>query len=116
LAGLVFLVSAPKSTSKVGVSLDTVRKQADETEVQLDRIAARVIEARKAPAPGVDTAKTLGEADRLLAEAREKLAQLRQATELKQAEPMLVEAKQSIRRARRALDLASPKRAMPGGF
>jgi hypothetical protein len=116
LAGVIFLVSAPKAAGKAGLSLDTVKRQAVETEAQLDRLAARVVEVRKAPAPGIDTAKTLGEAELLLAQAREILAELKQATSLKQAEPMLVEAKQGIRKARRALQLASPRRAMPGGF
>ena len=84
--------------------------------MQLGRLDARLVEVRKAPASGIDTAKTLGEAERLLAQAREKLVQLRQATEMKQAEPMLVNVNQTIRKARRALELASPKRTMPGGF
>jgi len=45
----------------------------------------------------------------LLAEAREKLEQVKQATDLKVNRQLLIEARESLRKARRAVELATKR-------
>jgi len=107
IVGVVVIATSSKSTRAPKVTLDLVKSGAAQAEIQIDRLVARVTEARKATAPGATPNPGLDEADRLLAQAREKLGQVREATELKQAEPLLVEGRQMLRKARRAVELAT---------
>jgi hypothetical protein len=45
----------------------------------------------------------------LLAEAREKLGQVKQTTDLKETQQLLIEARQALRKARRAVELATKR-------
>jgi len=77
--------------------------------VQVDRLAAKLVAARNVPRPG--WTRTSGRGDRLLTEARAKLGEVRQASDLKQGEARLREVKQALRQARRALELAARRRS-----
>jgi hypothetical protein len=116
IIGVVVIATAPKPMRGPKVTLDTVKSGAAQAETQLDRLVVRVAEARKAAAPGAAPSKGLEEADRLLAQAREKLGQVRQATDLKQGQLLLVDGRQMLRRARRAVEVATRTGSRPRGM
>jgi hypothetical protein len=116
LLGLIFILSAPKGAPGGQVTLERVKQEAAQTATQLDRLAARLAEVQKTAAPGADTSKGLGEAGRLLAQAREKLGQITQVQDGKQAESVLSDAKQFVRRARRIIELAGAPAVKAPGF
>ena len=115
IIGVVVIATSRKSTRAPKVTLDLAKSGAARAETQLDRLAVRVAEARKATSPGATPNSGLDEADRLLAQARGKLEQVKQATDLKQAEPLLVEGRQMLRKARRAIELATKTVSRPHG-
>jgi hypothetical protein len=92
-----------------------MKSEAARAETQLDRLVVRLDARRKATAPGAG-AEALGEADRLLAEAREKLGQAKQATDLKEAHQFLIEGREALRKARRAVELATKPGSRPPGM
>jgi len=116
LIGVVVVVTSPKPARGPRVTIDLVKSEAAKAEVQLDRLVARIAEGRKAVAPGAVPNSGLDEADRLLAQAREKLGQARQATNLKQAEPLLIDGRELLRRARRAVEVATRSGSKPRGM
>jgi hypothetical protein len=104
--GAIVVLTAPKTSRDPKVTSEALKGEAEEAQTQLDRLVARLEAGRKVtrPAAGVEA---LGDADRLLAEAREKLAQVNQATDLKETRQLLIEARQALRKARRAVELAT---------
>ncbi len=106
LAAVLFILTKPRVPGTPRVTAERLSRAADQTEVQLNRLAAKLVAVRSGTAAGFDVAKA-AEADRLLAEARTKLGQVRQTGDLKQGEAQLREVKESLRRARRALELAA---------
>jgi hypothetical protein len=116
LIGVVVIATAQKSPRGPKVTLDVIRSEAVQAETQLDRLVARTAEARKAVAPGVAPSRSLDEADRLLAQAREKLGQAKQATDLRQAELLLIDGRRMLREARRAVELATRGASKPRGL
>jgi len=116
LVGVV-LIAAPRNSPRLPkVTLDLARSEAAKAETQLDRLAARTVEARKTIAPGATPNKNLEEAERLLAQAREKLGQVKQASDLKQAESLLIQGRRMLREARRAVELATRTASRPHGM
>ena len=116
IIGVILIATAPKKRALgPNVTLDVVKSDAAEAEVQLDRLVARLDARRKAVPPGAGT-EAFADADRLLAEARENLGQVREATELKQARELLMEARQALRKARRAVELATRPARRPVGM
>ena len=116
LIGVVVVATAPKAKRGAKVTLDLIKSQAAQAETQLDRLVARTAEARKAMAPGATPNRGLEEADRLLAQAREKLGQAKQATDLKQGQLLLIDGRQMLRRARRAVEVATKTASKPHGM
>jgi len=116
IIGVIIIATAPrKKTSGPNVTLDMVKSDAAEAEVQLDRLVARLDARRKAIAPGTGT-EAFADADQLLAETREKLGQVREATDLKQARELLMEGRRTLRKARRAVELATRPARRPVGM
>jgi len=116
LLGVVLIATGRKSPRVPKVTLDLARSEAAKAEMQLDRLGARIAEARKTTAPGATPNQGLEEAERLLAQAREKLGQVKQAGDLKQAEALLIESRQMLRSARRAVELATKAASRPHGL
>lgn len=108
IIGAIVILTAPKNERGPKVTSDALKSEAAEAEVQLDRLVARLEARRKTTPPGAGT-EAFGEADRLLAEAREKLEQVKQATDLKVNRQLLIEARESLRKARRAVELATKR-------
>jgi len=106
IVGAIVVLTAPKTSRDPKVTSEALKGEAEEAQTQLDRLVARLEARRKTIPPGAG-AEALGEADRLLAEAREKLAQVKQATDLKDTRQLLIEARQVLRKARRAVELAT---------
>ena len=117
IAAVVFLISPCSRPLPSGkVNLDKVKAEAVQAETQIDRLTAKLASLPKpAAAPG-DTGKAAFEADRLLNAAREKLGQVKVATDLKQAEAQLREAKQLVRDARRKVELETKGRVVSRGL
>ena len=99
IVGVVVIAGAPKTTPVPKVTLDPVRSEAAKAETQIDRLSLRIVDARKAFSQRGVPADGLDEAERLLAQAREKLAQAEQSTTPKQAESLLIDGRQALRRA-----------------
>jgi hypothetical protein len=116
IIGVVVIATSPKPIRGPKMTLDLVKSQAAQAETQIDRLVARTAEARKAMAPGATPNRGLEEADRLLAQAREKLGQAKQATDLKQGESLLIDGRQTLRRARRAVEVATKTASKPHGM
>jgi hypothetical protein len=116
IIGVVVIATSPKPIRGPKMTLDLVKSQAAQAETQIDRLVARTAEARKAMAPGATPNRGLEEADRLLAQAREKLDQAKQATDLKQGESLLIDGRQTLRRARRAVEVATKTASKPHGM
>jgi len=109
IIGVVVVLTAPKTARGPKVTADALKSEAAEAENQLNRLVARLEARRKTTPPGVNT-DAFGEADRSLAEAREKLGQVKQATDIKAIRQLLIEARQALRKARRAVQLATKPR------
>ena len=114
IVGVIIALTAPKTSSGPKVTTDMIKSEAARAEVQLDRLVARVAAGRRSVAPGTGT-EGFDEADRLLAETREKLGQAIQATDAKEALKLLVESRETLRKARRAVELATKPRSRPPG-
>lgn len=112
IAGVVFVLSKPKTPGAARLTPERLNNAVSQTEVQVNRLSGRLVAARSAGQPLAQPAKA-DEADRLLTEAREKLAQLKQVTDLKQGEAQLRAVKKAVREARRALELALGTVARP---
>ena len=115
IIGATVILTAPKTARGPKVTSDVLKSEAADAEAQLNRLVARLEARRKTTPPGA-SAEAFGEADRLLAEAREKLGQVNQATDLKVTRQLLMEARDSLRRARRAVELATKPRTRPPGM
>jgi hypothetical protein len=115
IIGAIVVVTSPKNTRGPKLTPEIVKREAARAEIQLDRLVVRLDARRKATAPGAGT-EAFGEADRLLAEAREKLGQVKQATDLKEAHQFLIEGREALRKARRAVELATKPRSRPPGM
>jgi len=115
IIGVIVIATAPKAARGPKMTFEIVKSGVAEAEAQLDRLVTRLDARRKSTAPGTD-AEAFDEADRLLAEAREKLGQARQATDVKQARQLLIEGRQVLRTARRAVALATKPRSRPQGM
>lgn len=115
IIGVIAVATAPKAARGRKMTLDAVKSGVAEAEAQLDGLVARLDARRKSAAPGTDT-EAFDEADRLLEEAREKLGQAREATDIKQARQLLIEGRQAVRTARRAVVLATKPARRPSGF
>lgn len=108
IIGATVIWSAPKTARGPKVTPDALKSEVAEAEAQLDRLVARLEARRKTIPPGAGT-EASGEADRLLAEAREKLGQAKQATDLKETRQLLIDARKALRKARRAVELATKR-------
>ena len=115
IVGVIVVLTAPKTSRGPKVTVDALKSEAAAAQAQLDRLAARLEARRKTPPPGAGT-DAFGEADRLLAEAREKLGQVKQATDLKETSQLMIEARQTLRKARRAVELAVKPTSRPPGM
>jgi hypothetical protein len=112
LVGIVFIVATKPLGSRGGArTLEQTKAYTDRVESQLNRLAMRLSQARKATPSGADTSKLFAEAERLLTAARAGIGKIRDAKEMKQAEAELRDVNQLIRQARRSLELASKNRA-----
>ena len=116
IVGVIIIATSPKSARTPKVTTELVKSEAARAKGQIDRLVVRLAEAKKVVVPGAAPDKNAEEADRLLAEAGEKLDQAMQATDLKQAEQLLVDGRQTLRRARRAVELATKSVARPRGM
>lgn len=112
IIGVIVVVTSPKSTRGPKVTPDALKSEVAKAETQLDRLVARLEARRKATPPGAGT-EALGEADRLLAEARDKLGQAKQATDLTEIQQLLIEGREALRKARRAVELATKPTSRP---
>ena len=115
IIGVIVIATAPKTARGPEVTLDMVKSEAAKAETQLDRLVVRLDARRKTMARPAAT-NEFDEADRLLAEAREKPGQARQATDVKQARQLLIEGRQALRKARRAVTLATKPARRPSGL
>jgi vacuolar-type H+-ATPase subunit H len=116
LVGVIVIATAPKRKAMGSkMTLEVVKSEVADAEVQLDKLVARLEARRKATRAGAN-AEASGEADRLLAEAREKLGQAKQATDLMEARQLLKEARPVLRKARRAVELATKPTSRPSGM
>jgi hypothetical protein len=113
--GAIVIFTAPKTAQGTKVTSEALKSETAEAESQLDRLVARLEARRKTTPPGAST-EAFGEADRLLAEARDKLGQVKQATDLKETRQLLIEARESLRKARRAVELATKRPGRRGTF
>lgn len=105
--GVIVIATSPKrKASGPKITLEMVKSEAADAEAQLDRLVARLDARRKVTARGAD-AEAFDEADRLLAQARDKLGQVKEAVDLKEARQLMVEARETLRKARRAVQLAT---------
>jgi hypothetical protein len=110
IVGVIVLVTAPKrKAAGPTITLETVKSEVTDAESQLDRLVAR-LDARRKAAPRDADAESFAEADRLLAQAREKLGQAKEAVALQDARQLMVEARETLRKARRAVELATKPR------
>ena len=116
LIGVVVIATGQKSPRGPKVTLDLAKSEAAKAETQLDRLVLEAAEARKAMAPGATPTRGLEEADRLLAQAREKLGQVKEATDLRQAELLLIDGRRMLREARRAVEVATKTASKPHGM
>ncbi len=116
LGGVIVIASAQKPQPGPKVTLDVIKGEAVKAEIQLDRLAAQVAQARKATAPGATPNRGLEEADRLLAQTREKLGQAKQATDLRQAGLLLTDSRGTLRKARRVVEQATRTAPRPHGM
>lgn len=113
IVGVIVLATAPKRTASGPViTLEVVKRQVADAEVQLDRLVARLEARRKAVPSGADT-EAFAEADRLLAQSRDKLGQAKAADELNEARQLMVEARGTLRKARRAVEVATKSGSRP---
>jgi hypothetical protein len=116
IVGVIVIATAPKrKASAPKITLDTVKSEVADAEAQLDRLVARLDARRKAVPRGAD-AGAFDEADRLLAQARDKLGQAKAATDLKEARQLMVDARETVRKARRAVELATKPKSKPQGI
>jgi hypothetical protein len=115
IIGVIVVLSAPKTSRGPKVTPDILKSELARAETQLDRLAARAAVRRKSVAPG-GVMESLDEADRLLADAREKLGQAKQATDIEQAQRLMIEGRESLRKARRAVELATKPTSRPPGM
>jgi len=115
IIGVIAVLTAPKTSSGPKVTADALKSELVEAETQLERLVARTAERRKSVAPGAGTER-LDEADRLLAEAREKLGQAKQATDDKETRQLLIDGRETLRKARRAVELATKPSSRPPGM
>jgi len=112
IIGVIVILTAPKTARGPKVTPDALKSEVAKAETQLDRLSARLEARRKATPPGAGS-EALGEADRLLAEARDRLGQAKQATDLKEIQRLLIEGREVLRRARRAVELATKPTSRP---
>jgi vacuolar-type H+-ATPase subunit H len=116
LIGVIVIATAPKrKATGPAITLEVVKNEVADAEAQLDKLVAR-LEARRKTTPAGASTEASGEADRLLAEAREKLGQAGQATDLREARQLLAEARPVLRKARRAVELATKPTSRPSGM
>ncbi len=113
--GVILIVTAPRNTRGPRLTLDIIKNEAVQAEVQLDRLVARLDARRKSAARGAGT-EGLDEAERLLADAREKLSRVKEATGLSEAQKLLIEGREALRKARRAVELATRPASRPRGM
>jgi hypothetical protein len=112
IIGVVLVLTAPKTSRGFKAGPAATKSEVAKAEAQLDKLAARAAVLRKSVAPGATT-EHLDEADRLLAEARDKLGQAKQATDTKDAQKLLIEGRESLRKARRAVELGMKPTSKP---
>jgi hypothetical protein len=115
IIGVIVVLTAPKTSPGSKVTADALKSELAKAETQLDRLVARAAGQRKSVPPGAGTER-LDEADRLLAEAREKLGQAKQATDVKEAHQLLIVGREALRKARRAVELATKPTSRPSGM
>jgi len=116
IIGVIVVATAPKTARGPKVTFDMVKNETAKVETQIDRLAVRIADARKALSRSAAPTDGLDEADRLLAQAREKLGQAKQAADLKQAEPLLIDGRQTLRKARRVFEVATKSLSRPRGM
>ena len=115
IIGVIVVLTAPKTSRSPKVTTDMMKSEVAREETQLDRLAAQAAEGRKSVKPGAST-EGLDEADRLLAEARDKFGQAKQATDIKEAQQSLIDGREALRKARRAVQLATKPASRPPGM
>ncbi len=106
IIGVIVILTAPKTAPGPKVTAEALKGEVARAETQLDRLSAR-LEARRKATPSGGGAEAIGEADRLLAEARDRLGQAKQATDLAEIRQLLMEGREALRKARRAVELAT---------
>lgn len=115
VAGAIFILTRPRVPGSGRMTAERLARAAEQTQTQVDRLSGRIVAARSSGQPVANPAKA-DEADRLLTEAREQLAGLKQVADIKQGEEQLRGVKQKVRDARRALELALGAAGRPQGF
>ncbi len=114
IVGAIVIFTSPKSAPGTKMTPEIMKTEADRAETQIDRLVARLDARRKTVSPGAAT-DAFGEAERLLAQAREEIGQAKQATDLNEAGRLLVAGRETLRKARRAVELATKPTARPPG-
>ena len=104
IIGAIVVLTAPKSKKGPEVTPDLLTNEVARAESQLERLVARLDAGRKT-APG-SASEAFDEADQLLAEARERIRQAKQATDPAEIRRLLTEGRDTLRKARRAVELA----------
>lgn len=112
LVGVVVVATAPRPERGPKVTPDIVKSEVERAEAQLERLVVRLDRARKVTAPGAETSD-FARADQLLAEVREKFAQVKREIDATQAQRLLIEGRETLRRARRAIELAAKSGSRP---
>jgi hypothetical protein len=116
LVGVLVIATAPKTARGSKVTLDMVKSEAAKADAQIDRLAVRIVDARKVLSRRAAPTDGLDEADRLLAQAREELSQARKAPDLEQGQQSLIDGRQMLRKARRAVEVATKSVSKPHGM
>jgi hypothetical protein len=106
--GAIVILTAPKNSNGPKLTPEILKTEVDRAVSQLDKLVERLDARRKAVTPGATDA--FGNADQLLAQAREQLEQARQATDMTEAQKQLQVGRETLRKARRAVELATKRR------
>ena len=115
IIGVIVVLTAPKTSRGSKATAEALKTEVAREETQLDRLVARAADTRKSVKPG-GSMEHFDEADRLLAEARDKLGQAKQATDIKEAQQSLIDGREALRKARRAVQLATKPASRPPGM
>ncbi len=102
VAGVIFLVITGKSPRAKKISLDDLKRQAERSTNSINKLTARLMEAKATPLPP-EKSQLVAEVEKNLNEARSLLDAVKNSSDLKQAEKDLRSAHRLIRQSRRLL-------------